>query len=313
VSAGRPRYADLPVLIEEGEYRHAWDHYQDGDQLGALGGIGPEQRRAALATVVEGRAVNVSLPLTLPDPPMFGRERFTHTVFQPHRNGSDDKLDGFYLQSSSQWDGLRHVRAREFGYFKGYTGDFAGTDHLGIQEFAREGIIGRGVLLDLSAAYRAQLAEGRTADELYFGAADLRAAAAAAGIEVQPGDVLCLRTGWMERYLAADPEERAALVSVRLWPGLEGSAGVAEQLWDWQVAAVAADNPAVEGGPGKAEFGSLHRRVLPLLGIVFGELFDFEALAAELVRAGRSAFAFVAVPLNLPGGVGSPANAVALL
>jgi hypothetical protein len=58
--------------------------------------------------------------------------------------------------------------------------------------------------------------------------------------------------------------------------------------------------------------GSLHRRVLPLLGMVLGELFDFERLGEVCAADGRYDFQLVSAPLHLLGGVGSPANAVAI-
>lgn len=73
----------------------------------------------------------------------------------------DDRLDSFYPQSSTQWDGFRHVRARQFGFFTGYRGDFTEPGAcLGIQHWARAGIVGRGVVVDVSAHY---LEEQRTA------------------------------------------------------------------------------------------------------------------------------------------------------
>ena len=88
---------------------------------------------------------------------------------------------------------------------------------------------------------------------------------------------------------------------------------MAELLWDGGIAAVAADNPGVEAAPGRRGSGSLHRRALALLGMPFGELFDFDALDAALRAQDRSSFLFMAVPLNIPGGVGSTGNAVAML
>jgi hypothetical protein len=76
---------------------------------------------------------------------------------------------------------------------------------------------------------------------------------------------------------------------------------------------VAADNPAVEVAPGSPAVGSLHRRLIPLLGIPLGELFDFERLAEACRTRGRADFLLASVPLHLPGGVGSPGNAVAVL
>lgn len=306
-----PAYRDLPVLM--GDYRHAWDQFPAGDQFGCLGRITPETRRAALAAVRDGRTIGLSLPLDMPDPPMFGREPFEHVIFAPSRNNLDDRLEGFYLQASTQWDGFRHVRAREHGFWQGYQGDFHDTDALGIQAWARSGIVGRGVLLDVSASYRDLLADGRSDEDHVIEVAHLEAAADAAAVEVRSGDVLCIRTGWLERYLKGDTKLRREMSETQRWPGLSGAADMAERLWDWGIAAVVADNPAVESAPGRKEDGSLHRRLLPLLGMPLGELFDFEDLVRDCRERGSFEFLFAAVPLNLRGGVGSPANAVAVV
>ncbi|MTD53182.1 cyclase family protein [Amycolatopsis pithecellobii] len=291
-----PKYRELPLIGETGDYRHAWQVFPPDDDLGCLRHLTPEARRRGLATVTENVVVNISLPLDEPDPPLFGRKRFTHTVFSPSRNSMDDRLDGFFPQGSTQWDGFRHVRAREFGFFTGHQGDFA-DDRLGIGHWAQAGIIGRGVLLDLSE------------EDGVIGPGRLARAAADAGVEVLPGDILCVRTGWLERYRRGD----AVAGEQRRWPGLAGSSAMAELLWGWQISAVTADNPALEVAPGRPEDGSLHRRLLPLLGLPIGELFTFDRLAQACRELGRFAFLFVSVPLNLPGGVGSPANAVAVL
>ena len=87
---------------------------------------------------------------------------------------------------------------------------------------------------------------------------------------------------------------------------------MARYLWDAHITAIAVDNPAVEVLPVDPAAGYLHRRVIPLLGLTMGEFFTFETLAADCADDGRYTCFFVAVPLNLPGGVGSPANAIAI-
>jgi kynurenine formamidase len=306
----RPAYRDLPLLEPGADYRHAWQFYPPGDDLGTLAGITPEVRRRAVETVTTGTVVNLTLPLNLPDPPMFGRQRYAHDLFAVGRNNMDDRLDSFYPQGSTQWDGFRHVRARQFGFFTGHQGNFTPADtRLGIDHWAAAGIVGRGVLLDFSARYRE---DQQTPGDPGFDIDVAMLEAEARDVGIRPGDVLCIRTGWMGNYLASGPDERRRLAETSCWPGLAASADVAELLWDWGVAAVAADNPAVEVAPGSPAVGSLHRRLIPLLGMALGELFDFEGLAEECGRLGRREFLFTAVPLNLPGGVGSPGNALAL-
>ena len=88
---------------------------------------------------------------------------------------------------------------------------------------------------------------------------------------------------------------------------------MARTIWNAHPAALCADNPAVELFPGDPTVGSLHRRLLPTLGLALGEMFDFERLAVACRAAGRATFFFVAAPLHLPDGIGSPGNAVAIL
>lgn len=306
----RPRYDELP-RIEKLDMPHAWEAL-DHD-LGTLDSSGPEQVRAAAELVRDGSVHPLNLPLREPDPPLFGRDPIEHEIFATDRNTLDDRLDAFYPQGSTQWDGLRHVRAREFGYFGGRTEDFAdGDGPLGIEHWARRGIVGRGVLLDVvahrertGAGYDPLGAEAIEADEL-------SAVLAAQGAELRPGDVVCLRTGWIDAYRALDAGARAALAAEPRVSGLAGSEAVARLLWDSGAIAIAADNPTLEVAPGDPAVGSLHRRLIPLLGFVVGELLDFGELAALCATDSRWDFMFVAIPLNLPGGVGSPANAVAI-
>jgi kynurenine formamidase len=141
----------------------------------------------------------------------------------------------------------------------------------------------------------------------------------AQGTELRPGDILCVRTGWVDKYLALDPGARAAFAEgmqdVRGYDsaGLDASEGIARFLWDSGVAAVAVDNPAVEVTPGDPSVGFLHGRLIPGLGMAIGELFSFGALAAACARERRHEFLFVSVPLNVTGAIGSPGNAVAVL
>jgi hypothetical protein len=95
--------------------------------------------------------------------------------------------------------------------------------------------------------------------------------------------------------------------------GLEASEEMARMLWNSHVFAVAADNPAVEVLPGDPAVGSLHRRLIPALGMPLGELWDLEHLAehAEVHRIYE--YCVVSVPLHIIGGVASTANAMAIV
>ena len=70
---------------------------------------------------------------------------------------------------------------------------------------------------------------------------------------------------------------------------------------------------AVEVVPINPIDGSLHRRLIPLLGLALGEMFNFETLAARCRATDRWTFLFTAAPLKIPGALGSPGNALAIL
>lgn len=308
-----PQYDDLPIVPKIG-YRHAWDVFGREDDLGAINLLTPERVREGVATVRTGEVINVGLPLTEPDPPLFGREPIKHTLFPVDRNNRDDRIDALFPQASTQWDGLRHVRCREFGFYGGITEEFEpGPGRLGVEHWAEHGIVGRGVLLDV---YGHLESAGRGYDPFSRRALtveELRATAEAQGVELRPGDVLCVRIGWQAAYQALTRPEREAYRDGTIHlAGLHAGEEMARFIWDGQIPAVATDTPAVEMFPADMEVGSLHRRLIPLLGTALGELFDFERLAEACRRDGNWDFLFTSVPLNMPGAVGTPANAVAI-
>ena len=131
-----PAFDELPVIEKLG-LRHAWGCFGEDDELGTLNLITPQKRLEALRSVRTGEVVNLTLPLTEPDPPLYRRPPYRHHVFASGRNSNDDYLDQFYLQGSTQWDGLRHIRCREYGFWGGVVEDFApGPGRLGIVDKA---------------------------------------------------------------------------------------------------------------------------------------------------------------------------------
>lgn len=310
-----PDFDELPVLEGLG-LRHAWGVFGPDDQLGTINLLTPGRVKTALETVRSGRVVNLTLPLTAFDPPFYGRDPVRHSVYRLDRNYWDDRLDNFLLQSSTHWDGLRHAQAREFGFWNGMTDEAtiaAGAGPLGIERWAQHGIVGRGVLLDMDRHIRAHDPAFDPFSSRSIDPRELESACIEHEITIEPGDVLCVRTGWLARFQTLDAEGRRSTAQSHSFAGLSADEGMSRWLWNHHVAAVACDNPAVEVSPGDREVGSLHRRVLPLLGLALGELFDFEGLAEACSTSGRHHFLFVSVPLNLVGGVGSPANAIAIL
>ena len=314
-----PRYHDLPTVADTGEH-HSWDVFGRQDELGTLNFLSPQATVAAAHAVREGRVICLSLPLNVPYPALSSnRPPYTHDVTRT-RMGRDDSISGFYLQCSSQWDSLQHIRFREFGYYGGREEEDLDRGALGMDVMARRGIIGRGILVD-AERYACERGEEYAADRrISIGADRLDAILAAQGTTVQPGDILVLRTGWVGWYLGLDAAGRAALQGQQRGgddamqcPGLAPGVAMAEWLWDHRISAVAADNPALEVMSVRREEGFLHRRILTLLGMPIGEFFLVDELAEACAARGDWSFMFSSAPLNLPNGVGSPNNAYAIL
>lgn len=318
-----PDYDDLPVRpgLPEGS---SWGLWGEGDTLGCLNLLTPERVAAAASLVQTGRVFALNLDLALPDPPLFRRSAFTHHVTgEVGKTGHDDILSDWNTQSSSQWDGFRHVRGHA-GYYNGV----ADEDH-GMHHWARRGIAGRAVLADV-ARWRA--AAGRpitpdTSDPIEPD--DVIATLSGAGVTVEQGDILLIRTGWMSWYRTLDADGRAEVAANLKAPGLRPGVATARALWNLHVAAVAADNPALEVWPAgalateeqrqRAESNPaaraelfVHLSLLPLLGIPIGELFDLDALADDCATDGRYAFFFTSAPIHVRSGVASPPNALAI-
>lgn len=257
------------------------------------------------------------------------RKNVAHHVFANNEFHRDDWVDSFYLQSSSQLDALRHIGHPEHGFYGGLSpsDNVEGSDSLGIQNYADAGIAGRGVLLDVPRFFEREGRPYDTESTIAIDADLLDEIAASQGVTFTGGELLLLRTAWAERYLAKTPEQRAS-TPWRLSPGLAQKENVLRWLWDHEIALVAADNLAVEADPvidsdfrtlgekpperGVDHSGMLHRPLIALLGMAMGELWKLGELAADCADDGVYEFFLTVKPLNLPGGVGSPPNALAI-
>jgi len=108
-----------------------------------------------------------------------------------------------------------------------------GTTRNGIEAIG--GFVTRGVLLDMAG----HLGLPHLPHGHHISASDLTAVTQAQGVDVRSGDALLVRTGWIRVW----SEERERFL--RDTPGL-GEDGMLTFLHDHQVAALGADNVAVE-------------------------------------------------------------------
>jgi kynurenine formamidase len=313
-----PAFSELPIRAGAPQGA-AWGVFGDDDEVGTINLLTPDRVVAAASSIRSGKVFALNLPINIPDPPLFTRGKHTHTVkiFPTAEFVLDDYLDNFYPQASSQWDALAHVKHPVHGAYNGIpdaeiTG--RGGMRLGIDNLARRGIAGRGVLADVARYY------DRVGKSINFTKAesipleDVQATLEDAGVTLRPGDVLLIRIGWTKFYLSASAELKEELSRETVVPGIEGSERVARWLWDNHLAAVASDSPALEALPKAAgnEMEFLHFHMLAFFGMPIGEMWNLEGLADDCAEDGRYDFFITSAPLNIPGGVGSPPNALAI-
>jgi kynurenine formamidase len=296
-----------------------WGRWGADDQIGTANFITPEAIVRAVRLVRRGVVFSLAIPLDDRGPVYPGRLPPKHIMtisgadYEAGQRGlgtdpeggikfADDYLFAA-LQCSTQWDGLAHA------WYGGelYNGvsqreirGSSGARRLGIEKLHRH-FVARGVLLDvaraLGAASRLDPGYAITAD-------DLDRAVAQAGVTIERGDVLLVRTGHLPWFYELKDK-------TEFW---KAAPGLGRTTVDWlharEVAAVAADNITVEVQPAESAGGvlPLHGALIRDLGLTLGEMFYLEDLAADCRQDNVFAFLFVAQPLRITGAVGSPIN-----
>nr|POE74694.1 hypothetical protein CFP56_37225 [Quercus suber] len=318
----------------------AWGVFdKDGkkDVYGTLNLLTPEVVQAAYQEAREGISVSLNWSLAGLATPGFGRKGLTHKVldFRDNRlarHGYDDEI-AFNTQCSSQWDSLCHYHHQPSasGYNGTQTSAAALTQPYGAEDrsqtlptlnhwHARGGMVARGVLIDFKAYADEQ---GRDFDPFRDDAisiADIETVAAKQGVKFLPGDVLIIRSGFTEALTGLSGAEQAKRMGTHRACGVTGTDDAAKWFWNQHFAAVAGDMIAFEHLPPRSPDGSeggggdlvLHQWFLGLFGMCIGELWDLKALSETCRKLNRYTFLLTSVPLNVPGAIGSPPNALAL-
>lgn len=197
-----------------------------------------------------------------------------------------------------------------------------GLAKTGVGNVGNEGIVGRGVLLDVGRQFGTEgpngnrlplVGEDSPSADVTFD--DLQATARAQGTEVRDRDILLVRTGAVER--TRDPDAAWAPLQE---PGLVYSEELVEWVADRDIPYIGADNLAVEkvvqtvtvDGSEETAVIPLHGAFLRNLGVYINEILDLSALAAACAEDGIYEFLFTAAPLNVERGTGAPVNPVVL-
>jgi hypothetical protein len=315
-----PSYDQLP-LRQGAPDGSAWGVFGDDDELGTWNLVTPEKTVEAASMVRKGRTFGLNAPIDMPARALFWfRAAPRRTMFDCSggmRISYDEYIDNFCPQSSSQWDGHRHVCHPALGFYNGVTHDRVlaeGSEVLGIQNLAKRGAATRGVLLDLGRFLEKQGTPIDFHSSQTFDVATLEACRKAQGVEIRPGDVLIFRTGWLRWLNALPGPELSELAEHLVSPGLLSGREMTAYLWNMHIAAIATDVVAVEAWPIvlTPERGFLHINLITMFGMNLGEMWELEALADDCAGDGVYEFMFTTAPMHIRGGVGSPPNALAI-
>jgi kynurenine formamidase len=290
----------------------SWGRWGEEDQRGALNDLTPERVAAATELVASGETVTLSHPLnTRPgiDNPAPADHHMTMLPdADPGSGGLRFAKDyiglDYHNPPHSHVDALCHV-AFDGHLYNGkpaasLTSEGAHTDAI---DALKAGLVGRGVLLDVPRLREVRWLEPgeNVLPE------DLEGCERAEGLAVDRGDILLVRTGHARRYGELGP-----------WDTDKAKAGLhpmcARFLTDRGVAALGSDGnndtaPSTTDGVGFP----IHALALCAMGVHLFDYLQFEDLAAACERAGRWEFLFVAAPLRIVGGTGSPVNPIAIL
>jgi kynurenine formamidase len=290
-------------VAEEG-----WGRWGDEDELGALNWIDRDKVLRAAALVVRGETYSLAQRISSRLPTAPARPRVAHFMT---RDGGDyasgqrrpggfqfaDDVVTLPLHVGSHIDGLCHAWCGGLLYNGVPESQIrsSGAARLGVEKLPP--IVSRGVLLDLVALAGAPLPDG-----VSITLEMIRRACSRAPTEISRGDVVLLRTGWLESRSDANPPD------FDREPGLDVDAAV--WLAEAGASVIGADNFAVEVMPfPQGTVFPVHQRLIRDFGVPLLE----GLVLAPLAEAGATAFLFVAAALPIVGGTGSPLNPVAVL
>ncbi|MGP3948895.1 cyclase family protein [Streptomyces sp. 7N604] len=266
---------------------------------------------AAAAEVRTGRTVTLAAPVETrsgPDNPDPCRHEMTAWAEQDPGPGLHFARDRFAMNvhgdADSHLDALCHViyDASLHGGVPGATVTEGGAEELTV-EAVRDGIAGRGVLLDIPGLRGVPWLEPGD----HVTAAELAAAEEAQGVRVREGDILLVRVGHRRRRDELGP-----------WAASEARAGLhpdaAEFVAERRVAVLGSDGNS-DVAPSLAEGVAYPVHVLAVhaLGVHLLDYLQFEDLVPVCEREGRWSFLCVIAPLRLPRATGSPVNPIAIL
>ena len=299
-----------------------WGKWGADDEVGSLNYLGPEQVLAAVRLVSSGKTFTLQRLIGDPkgDPVWPGRTPAERTqildestwdgddgpVYPGGLHYADDKISAF-LQGSTQYDALGHVWF-DGQIWNGYDArtTIGGLEKASVEPIAQKGVVGRGLLLDM-ARFRGK--DNLEAAET-FTHEDLIACAEAQGTPIQKRDILIIRTNFLKLFFDLGDKFYEGFCE----PGLVYSRELVQWFQDMEIPNLVTDTIAneVTFDPNNGVALVLHNALMRNLGITLTEIADLELLAQDCAEDKQYAFLYVAAPLKVAKGSGSPVNPVVI-
>lgn len=299
-----------------------WGRWGPDDEVGSLNHLTAAQVLAGAAQIRRGAVFTLQRLIGDPhgDPVWPGRSPATRemTLDESHWDDgkgpafpggmhcADDKLTAS-LQGSTQYDALGHVwyDGQIWNGFDSRT-TIGGLSRASVAPIAERGVVGRAVLLDI-ARHR-----GKAYLEPYetFDHEDLIACAEYQGTEIQPRDIVVIRTNHLQLFF----ENAVEFYSDFCESGLVYSRELVSWFQEMEIPNLVTDTIAneVTVDPNNGAALVLHNALMRNLGVAFTEICDLEKLAADCADDGVYTFFYVAAPLKINEATGSPVNPVAI-
>jgi kynurenine formamidase len=294
-----------PAFAEDNWYP---SKYGADDTLGAMNELSEKKTKLAAQLVKSGKTYALGVE-TGPTSPAYPPRSYSMTILQlddgmgtplgSNKATGNDDLMNIWMGIGSQIDGLGHMGVNHQYYNGHMASDFvtpSGLTKLSIDRLPP--VATRGVLLDIAKLMKTDILPAGTA----FNKAEIDAAAKAAGITIEAGDVVLFHTGWLN-VMDSDPE---AFMASAPGLGLEG----ARYLASLGVVAVGADTWALEVLPSEdaTMLFPVHPELLAKNGIYILENMDTRALAED----DANEFLFVLGTPRFVGAVQAVINPVAI-
>lgn len=304
-----------PELVELADKVRNWGRWGDEDQRGTGNLIDAAATRRGVAAVQAGRTFDLTIPMGPASPQVggapgrFNPMRWMLSINETYTgDGNDacynDDVVSMPLSAGTHLDSLAHVTygGRLYnGYPDTEVTASAGATKLGADKIGP--VVTRGVLLDVARVKGVERLEPGYA----ITAEDLDAAVDQAGVMLQPGDGVLVRTGHMQLFHEGDT-----------WKYNHDCAGLSTLTIEWvhrhDIGVIVSDTYVLEVWPPQdwAIMMPVHMIHLRDMGQLQGQNFNLEELAADCAADGVYEFLFSATPEPITGSCSSPVAAVAV-